>query len=288
MKLPHKLVEGVYRRDDPPSPGPLVIDLPQSGTHYPPEFDAVAPLRALQGNVSLHVDALYADAVEVGAAVLAAIFANSVIEPNRSEDNIDESLLEEPWPGGARPGPKVGLGIGLIAAFGRGRIPIYDRKLTIAEVQARIERYHRPYHAELARMMDEAHARFGRAYHLNCHRMGPVGTPMSPDPGEVRADFCIGDRDGTSSAPDFRDRVASTLSRLGYTVAINRPFKGQEILRRLGDPGRDRHSLQIEINSRLYLEADGVTRSPNFGTVRGHLREMVADAVAFAHGATAG
>ena len=288
MRLPRLLVEGVLRRDDPAEPGPLVIDLPQSGTHYPPEFDAVAPLRALQGNVSLHVDALYADAVEAGASVLTAIFANSVIEPNRAEDDIDESLLDAPWPGGARPGPKVGLGIGLIAAYGRGRTPIYDRRLTVAEVQARIARYHRPYHAELARMMEEAQARFGAAYHLNGHRMGPVGTPMSPDPGEIRADFCIGDRDGTSSGPAFRDRVASTLARLGYSVAINRPFKGQEILRRHGDPARGRHSLQIEINSRLYLEADGVTRSTHFDTVRGHLREMVADALAFARGAAAG
>lgn len=286
MTVPSVLLNGVYRRDDPVEPGPLVLDLPQSGTCYPLDFDAVAPLRALQRNVSQYVDALYADAVAEGAARLTALFANSVIEANRAEDDIDESLLDAPWPGPVRPSAKIALGIGLIAAFAPGRVPIYDRKLPVAEVQARIARYHRPYHAELARMMDDAAARCGAAFHLNCHRMAPVGTMMSPDPGAVRADFCIGDRDGSSSGPAFRDRIADILGGLGYSVAINRPFKGQEILRRHGRPGEHRHSLQIEINSRLYLEPDGVTRSAGFDATRASLRILVREAVAFARAQT--
>jgi N-formylglutamate deformylase len=278
-------LEGVYHREDPATPSPLVLDLPQSGTFYPAEFDSVAPLRALQRNVSMHVDGLYADAAEQGAACLKALFANAFIELNRGEDEIDASLLESPWPHPVRPSEKVALGIGLIAAFVPGRVPVYDRKLSVAEVKARIALYHRPYHDELARMMDAAVARFGGAFHLNCHRMAPVGTAMSPDPGEVRADFCIGDRDGSSSGGAFRDHIASTLKRLGYSVAINRPFKGQEILRRHGRPLEGRHSLQIEINSRLYQAPDGISRGPNFDAVRAHLRILVGETVAFAHAA---
>ena len=50
--------------------------------------------------------------------------------------------------------------------------PIYDRKLSLAEVQQRIERCHRPYHVQA--LLDAAHARFGVVYHLNCHSMNAV------------------------------------------------------------------------------------------------------------------
>jgi N-formylglutamate deformylase len=43
------------------------------------------------------------------------------------------------------------------------------------------------------------------------------------------------------------------LEQKGYTVAINYPFKGVELVRRYSDPTNYRHSLQIEINRRLYM-----------------------------------
>ena len=278
------VLDGVYRLDLPDEPSALVIDLPQSGTSYPLEFRPSAPLLALQRNVSQRVDELFSDAALLGGARLAALFANSFIELNRSEEEIDPTLLDAPWPGPIRPSTKTELGIGLIAAFVPGRVPVYDRKLSVHEVQDRIERYYRPYHARLDRLMHAAVERSGTAYHLNCHRMAPVGTSMSPDPGAVRADFCIGDRDGTTSGAAFRDHVGRTLGRLGYSVAINTPFAGQEILRRQGRPCENRHSLQIEVNSRLYLEPDGITPSPAFPRVQADLAALVWEALRFTRG----
>jgi N-formylglutamate amidohydrolase len=48
--------------------------------------------------------------------------------------------------------------------------------------------------------------------------------------------------------------VARTLRGVGYSVAVNDPPKGVELVRMHGRPGERRHSLQIELNRRLYME----------------------------------
>ena len=81
--------------------------------------------------------------------------------------------------------------------------------------------------------------------------------------GRARADFVLGDRDGTTCEPDFTRFVAAALRGMGYGVAINDPYKGVELVRRHGRPAERRHSLQIEVNRRLYM--DEATLAPNDG-----------------------
>ena len=96
--------------------------------------------------------------------------------------------------------------------------------------------------------------------------MPAVGDVNSDDPGRARDDFVLGDRDGTTCAAEFTATVAAALRDLGYQVAINDPYKGVEIVRRHGRPADGRHSLQIEINRRLYMDEE--TLAPNAGYAR--------------------
>ena len=45
-------------------------------------------------------------------------------------------------------------------------LPLYDRKLSVAEVKHRIDTYYTPYHATLKAALDATHAAFGCA---TCH-----------------------------------------------------------------------------------------------------------------------
>ncbi len=49
--------------------------------------------------------------------------------------------------------------------------PVYDRKLSVAEVQQRIAHYWKPYHAALAQAIRWSVDRFGCVWHLNLHSM---------------------------------------------------------------------------------------------------------------------
>ena len=134
-------------------------------------------------------------------------------------------------------------------------VPLYDRQLGVDEVARRIARCWRPYHDAVAAAIDAAHARHGYSLHLNCHSMPAIAASHATDrPGLVHADFVVGDRDGTTAAPRLSARLAAFLRERGYSVEINFPYKGVELVRRFGDPSRHRHSIQLEANRKLYMD----------------------------------
>ncbi len=213
-----------------------------------------------------HVARLYRAATGAGATLIEATFPRAYIDVNRSLVDLDALLLADDWPDPVTPSRKTAQGIGLVWRIARGGAPMYDRKLTAAEVRGRIDRWYRPYHAALATELDTLHRAFGAVWHLNCHSMPAVGDANADDPGRVRADFVLGDRDGTTCAPAFTSLVAETVRGMGYTVAVNDPYKGVELVRRHGRPAERRHSLQIEIKRTLYMDEDSL--EPNAGYAR--------------------
>ncbi|HUL81304.1 MAG TPA: N-formylglutamate amidohydrolase, partial [Gammaproteobacteria bacterium] len=112
-------------------------------------------------------------------------------------------------------------------------------------------------------------------WHLDCHSMPAVGDVMSDDPGRPRADFVLGDRDGTTCEPELTAFVAGTLRGMGYDVAINDPYKGVELVRLHGRPRERRHSLQIEVNRRLYVDEATLEKHAGFASLQAHLHRLL-------------
>jgi N-formylglutamate deformylase len=267
-----------YLRHDPTGPMvPLVLDSPHSGREYPDDFGHAQTLEALRQAEDRFVDELYASATTHGATLITARFPRAYIDANRSMLDIDASLLDAPWPGPAVAGRKTELGIGLVWRILDTGAPIYARKLSVDEVMRRITQYHQPYQRAVKEAIDHAHAHFGAAWHLNCHSMPSVSSRISEEgPGKLRPDFVLGDRDGTTCDAEFTDLVARTLRSLGYEVKLNDPYKGVELVRAFSDPAAQRHSLQIEVNRRLYLDEKTLEKSGGFDLLRANLDRLVA------------
>lgn len=257
-------------------PVPAVFDSPHSSKDYPRDFGFVLALADMRYAEDAFVDELFGAAPDHGAVLLRALFPRSYIDPNRPPDDIDDAMLDTPWPEGANPGPKTELGIGLIPKLEPGGA-VYDRKLSVAQVRRRLDAYYWRYHRTLERAIDDAHARAGAVWHVNCHSMPSVSNVVSPEgPGIERPAFCLGDRDGTTCSPDFTGLVADTLSAMGYQVTVNNPYKGVELVRRYSDPGRERHSLQIEVNRALYMDERTIEKHGGFVRLRSDLSQLVA------------
>jgi N-formylglutamate deformylase len=250
---------------------PLVLDSPHSGVAYPADFGFACTMEQLRPAQDTHVEKLYDFAPILGATWIEALFPRSYLDVNRNTTEIDASMLDGPWPGpvesDARALAKVRLGKGLVWRCTDEGVPIYDRLLSPAEVQARIDRCWTPYHAALSRAISAAHAAHGYSIHINCHSMPSIAASHATEfPGLTHADFVVGDRDGTSADARLSHAICNFLRARGYTVDYNHPYKGVEILRRHGDPLRGRHSVQLEINRRLYMDertlelADGMHR----------------------------
>jgi N-formylglutamate deformylase len=248
---------------------PLVCDSPHSGTQYPPDFRAAASMARCREGEDTHVEALWEAVPAVGGTLLAANFPRVYIDPNRMLDDLDPGLLDAAWPAPLAPSEKSRLGYGLVWRNIDAGTPIYDRKLTVPEVQNRISHYYAPYHAALGQAVEDSYRRFGAVWHLNLHSM-PNNAYERLKKVSLRplADFVLGDRDGTTCDPDFVALVERALRERGYTVARNDPYKGVQLIAQIGRPAERRHSLQIEIRRPLYMNERTRERNEGFAHVQ--------------------
>lgn len=256
----------------------VVLDSPHSGRWMPPDFGAAVSSDDLREGEDCFIDELYAPAANLGIPLLAAEFPRTYLDANRHEDDIDLELLAEPWPGPVLSSGKGSIGKALVWRTLDKNKPIYSRRLSVAEVQQRIERCHRPYHAALAGLLDAAHAQFGVVHHINCHSMGASTSLLIEGvDGRPRPDMVLGDRDGTTCAPEFTAFVRDFLVARGYDVRVNDPFKGVELVRKWADPAAGRHSLQLEVNKRLYMDdKPAIAKHAGFARVQADLMALLA------------
>ncbi|MEG1734268.1 MAG: N-formylglutamate amidohydrolase [Comamonas sp.] len=259
---------------------PLVCDSPHSGTAYPADFGHAVPMSLLRRGEDTHVATLWDRWPQFGATLIEATFPRTYIDPNRNESDLDPAQIEGEWPVALSPSIKTQQGLGLIwQRISKDGVatPLYERKRTVAELEQRIARYWRPYHAVLAQAIDASVARFGGVWHLNLHSMpNDVYQRLGRTDAPPLADFVLGDRDGTTCAPEFIRLIGETLAGFGYSVAYNEPYKGVELIGRIGQPQLNRHSLQIEIRRPVYMNED--TREPNagFAPLQQHFRQLMA------------
>ncbi len=248
---------------------PVVIDSPHSGIEYPEEFDFKPPFAKMQWNVDMYVNELMENAPQAGAALLYAHFPRCFIDAHRNADDIDETMLASQWPHPVTASIKTQLGRGLLRKFADKDMPIYDRKLTVEEVQLRIQTYYQPYHDTLQQLIEKRYAKFGGVWHLNMHSMPPFGRVLHEDPGQERPDIAIANKHNGTSSKEFLEFAANTLSELGYNVWKNKPYTGQVLVTAYSDPETNKHSLQIELNRKHYMNwEDPFEKTAGFATFK--------------------
>ncbi len=262
---------------------PLVCDSPHSGTYYPDDFNYAVDFADLRRCEDTHVEKLWAAVPSVGGTLIHATFPRSYTDANRTEFDIDVSMLEGAWPGRAEPSQRcLKLGNGLIFSKTTSLQPIYDRKLTIEEVQHRIQTCWQPYRQALAQALEMASQQHGKRWHLNLHSMPSnayerLGLPK----GKVLADVVLGNLHGEACGADFTAFVAQAFEQRGYTVSINDPYVGMDLLKIHGDPQRQHHSLQIELNRALYLNEQTREPLPQFGKVQADITRLLGDIASY-------
>ena len=246
-------IDDVLRVAQPDHIAPIVYDSPHSGRAYPDDFYYICDEAEMIAAEDRFVDELIASAPQHHIPVLMADFPRTYIDLNRAAHDIDPQVIDAPWPAPYQVSARAAQGIGLIRRLIRAGVPVYDTPLPVHEVQRRIDAYYAPYHDRLQALLDHAYGHFGAVYHVNWHSM------MSEGMGEKkRPDIILGDRNSTSCGKAFTDFIKQCWEDAGYSVGVNDPYKGVEIIRRYGAPRVGRHSIQIEIRKGLYIsEATG-------------------------------
>ena len=265
------------------TPIPLVLDSPHSGQHYPADFGFSCDKAQLRMAEDTDIDDLYDFTPALGATFVCAEFPRSYLDPNRRVEDMDTSLIDGHWPHPVDQSPKTQSGIGLIWRSLGDTSPIYSRKLSVAEVTQRISLCHVPYWAAVTSAIDTAHAQYGRVLHINCHSMPAVAGPSSwVKLGTSFADVVLGDRDGSTCSPAFTAILAEAFRYEGLSVAINDPYKGVELVKRFGRPAENRHSIQVELNRKLYMIEATRERTANYAVLKAALGRVMMKVAQFA------
>jgi N-formylglutamate amidohydrolase len=244
---------------------PLVFASPHSGRIYPPDMRVAAGLsaQAVRRSEDALVDRLLDTAPSHGCTVIAARYARAYIDVNREPYELDAAMFSDQLPDYARSRTaRVAAGLGSIARIVAEGQEIYDRKLTFAEAQARVESVHRPYHQALSALVAARRQAAGAAVLVDWHSMPAAATSVSgPAQG---AQMVLGDRYGVACAPALIQTVERELQAMGYRVARNAPYAGGHTTEFYGRPRDGVHALQVEISRSLYLDVAKMTATAGF------------------------
>ena len=256
---------------------PVVFASPHSGRGYPDELLAASRLDALglRRSEDSFVDELFAAAPEYGAPLLAATFPRAWCDANREPWELDPAMFADRLPAWVNTSSaRVGAGLGTIARVVASGEAIYRDKLSFADAERRIRTCWRPFHDELAKLIEETRAEFGQCLLIDCHSMPTHG--HTGRTGTRTADFVLGDAHGTACAPQFARQVETLLSELGFNVRRNDPYAGGYITRHYGRPREGVHALQIEIARELYMDEARIERLPRFATLQYGVSRFIA------------
>ena len=219
---------------------PIILGLPHTGTHVPP--DILARLNAtgkMLTDTDWHIHRLY-DGLLAGATTVRATCHRYVIDANRPPD--DASLY---------PGQNT---TGLVPLTDFDGVPIWSHPPDPAEIAARRDQFHAPYHAALRAELDRIRRIHGVAILYDCHSIRSK-IPFLFD--GTLPDFNIGTADGSSCAPVLQDSVARICAAASvYTQVVNGRFKGGWTTRLYGMPQDGVHAIQMELAQSLYLTSE--------------------------------
>lgn len=267
---------GLFLRYEPAAaPAPLLVDVSRSGREYPPQYRTPLPFTTVHDNVSMYLEDLYAATPSLGGTLLYCCFPNTWIDVNRNELDMDPAVVDGQWPAPLKPTARTLEGLGLIKTRSRHGEPFQERKLTVAEIEERLDLYYRPYHAELKRIADALHERFGVLRQISCHCMSAVGAPTHPDAGKPRADFCVSDLHGKTASREAMELVVETLKSCGYSVSVNDPYVGNELIARHGHPALGMDSIQVEINKKLFIDTQTFRKTSGYEKLKADLGRLL-------------
>lgn len=253
----------------------VVVDSPHSGMDWPEDFQPTAPAEAILTTWDAFVDELWSGAREAGATLVSARFPRAYVDVNRAADDIDAELVEGDWPGPLRASDYTRRGMGLIRRHALPGVPMYDRRLRVEDVQARLDRYYHPYRSALRAVVDRLHAAHGMVVHVNAHSMKSRGNAMNVDSGATRPDLVVSDRHGTTADPGLTRWIADWFREHGFVAQVNTPYQGGDLVATFGAPAAGRHSIQIELNRALYMDEARFVRTPGFEAVQRTLATFV-------------
>lgn len=228
------------------------ITIPHSGEQIPPEVSWLKSLDevVVMRDVDRYVDQLYSGVIDqLQLRNIKTQWHRYVVDLNRKPEEFDaDAVVGAINPSGSHP---KGLHWS-VTTWGEKLI---SQPMTMDLHEQLIKKCYEPFHSQVKSLRQKLIAQ-GPVYHIDAHSMPSRGTAMHADPGGERADIVVSDFHGKSSSAIFKDLVLDSYQSSGFHCAYNHPYVGGGITQMYGEPQKNFHTIQIELNRKLYMNEE--------------------------------
>jgi N-formylglutamate deformylase len=219
---------------------PIVIGLPHTGTDLPADIaERLNPNGRTLADTDWHIERLY-EGLLPSATMVRALFHRYVIDANRDPEGA--SLY---------PGQNT---TGLIPETDFDGLPLWrDGMGPDADIAARREAFHLPYHRALADEIARVKEMHGVAILFDCHSIRSRIPFLFEG---VLPDLNIGTNGGMTCAAEVERCVRDIAAASPFSHVLNGRFKGGWTTRHYGQPAAGVHTIQLEIAQSAYLSEE--------------------------------
>jgi len=232
------------------TPSPVLVEVPHSGLHVPPEVEPEidATPSAVLRDSDIYVDQLYQRAPENGATLLVSRVSRYVVDLNRGPEEVDSAAV--PRHPRARHIPARGV----VWRARTDGTPLLRAPLTIEQFTQRLSLFYEPYHQTLREVAAQIRKEHGQVMILAAHSMPSAGRRVLGGGAVRRADVVPGTRGRSTADGRIIDLIDSHFREAGLSVKHDDPYRGGWTTSSYGAPKRKQHAVQIELNRALYVD----------------------------------
>ncbi len=230
----------------------LLVTIPHSGEKIPAEATWLTslPEPTLMCDVDRYVDFLYEPTLKkLNLPYVKTEWHRYAGDLNRLPGDVDAGTVV------GSTNPQGEFRRGFLWAITTHNQPLLGAPVEKQIHEKLVKLIYEPFHANV-RKLYENYQNAGRKkiFHIDAHSMPSVGTKEHRDPGEARADIVISDCHGASCSAKFRDLVIAAYVTAGFKVAYNWPYFGGRVSEQYGEPRKNHHAIQVELNRALYMD----------------------------------
>jgi len=236
----------------------FIVHIPHSGVNIPKEYlsDYLISSDELKKNIfeycDLYTDELFFKLYENFGGIKSE-YSRLFFDPERFLDDDMEEMQK-----------KYKLGW-----FYENAI-IEKKPLRITKNKDKIRYFYDKHHQKLNTLTKEKLTKYNKCTILDCHSFSDRKYWFL-DKNLKFPDICIGFDDFHIDI-DLVDAVKEIFQ--GYEIKINTPYSGSLVPLEYWQKDKRVKSVMIEINKRLYLKSDNITKSENFSDIEQRLNNL--------------
>ena len=197
-------------------PNFIFFSSPHSGSNYFDWFldQTSLDMCSIRSSEDAFVGDIFESAPFFGSYLMESLIPRAILDLNRSRNDLDPRIIANYESKNIN--SRVASGLGIIPRVVGDGQNIYTRKLSLKEVQYRIDNYYNPYHQRLSSLLRFLQERFGCALLIDCHSMPSEALKYKKNKFQRLPDIILGDRFGMSCDSRIVDFIESAFEDEGY------------------------------------------------------------------------